>query len=104
MMKTQLRKVKWNKGTVEGSGQNYDYTRIYIEIPVYDRQEKEFGGDVLELEYGNEADHVKLDHFRGKLPCFVDVEFVPVKKGNATVNVVTRLEAIGQSGIDKSKS
>lgn len=93
-MKTQLRKVKWNKGTVEGSGQEYDYTRIYVEIPVYDKQEKEFGVDVLELEYGTEADNVKLSHLRGKLPCLVDVEWMPVKKGNNNINLVTKLEVV----------
>ncbi len=106
-MKTQLRKVKFNKGTVEGSGQEYDYTRIYVEIPVYEQQQKEFGVDVLELEYGTEADHIKLAHLRGKLPCLVEVEFTPVKKGNGMINVVTKLEILGQaatSSQDKSKA
>lgn len=93
-MKAQLRKVKWNKGKVDGSETEYDYTRIYIEVPVYDKQEKEFGVDVLELEYGVEADHIKLAHLRGKLPCMVDVDFMPVKKGNQNINVVTRLEVL----------
>ena len=104
-MKAQLRKVKWNKGTVEGSGQEYDYTRVYVEIPVYEQQQKEFGVDVLELEYGTEADHVKLAHLRGKLPCLVEVEFMPVKKGNGMINLVTKLEVLGQpsSSQDKAK-
>ena len=67
-MKAQLRKVKWNKGTVEGSGQEYDYTRVYVEIPVYEQQQKEFGVDVLELEYGTEADHIKLAHLQRQTP------------------------------------
>ena len=104
-MKAQLRKVKWNKGTVEGSGQEYDYTRVYVEIPVYEQQQKEFGVDVLELEYGTEADHVKLAHLRGKLPCPVEVEFMPVKKGNGMITLVTKLEVLGQpsSSQDKAK-
>lgn len=93
-MKATLRKVKWNKGTVEGSNQAYDYTRIYIEVPVYDKQEKEFGVDVLELEYGNEADHIKLAHLRGKLPVQVEVEWIPVKKGNQNINLVTSLRVL----------
>ena len=103
-MKAQLRKVKWNKGTVEGSGQEYDYTRVYVEIPVYEQQQKEFGVDVLELEYGTEADHIKLAHFRGKLPCQVEVEFMPVKKGNGMINLVTKLEVLGQAGQTTSGS
>ena len=103
-MKTQLRKIKWNKGTVEGSGQEYNYTRVYVEIPVYEQQQKEFGVDVLELEYGAEADHVKLAHLRGKLPCLVEVEFMPVKKGNGMINVVTKLEVLGQAGQTTSSS
>ena len=103
-MKTQLRKVKFNKGTVEGSGQEYDYTRIYVEIPVYEQQQKEFGVDVLELEYGTEADHIKLAHLRGKLPCPVEVEFTPVKKGNGMINVVTKLEILGQTATSQDKA
>lgn len=92
-MRTQLRKVKWNQGQTE-KGHAYDYTRIYVEIPVYDRSEKEFGVDVLELEFGSAADHVKLAHLRGKLPALVDVEWQAAKKGNDTVNVVTRFEVV----------
>ena len=103
-MKTQLRKIKWNKGTVEGSGQEYDYTRVYVEIPVYEQQQKEFGVDVLELEYGTEADHIKLAHLRGKLPCLVEVEFMPVKKGNGMINLVTKLEVLGQSATSQDKA
>ena len=96
-MKMLLRKVKWNKGTVEGSNQEYDYTRIMVEIPVYEKQEKEFGVDDLELEFGSEADHVKLLHLRGKLPLMVDVEFMPVKKSNKEVNLVTKFEVLNQA-------
>ena len=103
-MKTQLRKIKWNKGTVEGSGQEYDHTRVYVEIPVYEQQQKEFGVDVLELEYGTEADHIKLAHLRGKLPLPVEVEFMPVKKGNGMINVVTKLEVLGQTAVSQDKS
>lgn len=92
-MRTQLRKVKWNKGETE-KGHAYDYTRVYIEIPVYDRQEKEFGVDVLELEFGAEADHRQLAHLRGKLPVMVDVEWYSAKKGNDTVNIVTKLDIV----------
>ena len=38
-MKALLRKVKWNKGEME-NGTKYDYTRIYIEVPIYDKQER----------------------------------------------------------------
>ena len=94
-MKALLRKVKWNKGEME-NGTKYDYTRIYIEVPIYDKQEREFGVDVLELEFGDESEHSKLVHLRGKLPCQVEVDFIPVKKGNASINVVTRFEIAGQ--------
>lgn len=92
-MRTYLRKVKWNKGETD-NGHAYDYTRVYIEIPVYDRQEKEFGVDVLELEFGSEADHRQLVHLRGKLPALVDVEWYAAKKGNDTVNIVTKLDIV----------
>ena len=94
-MKALLRKVKWNKGEMD-NGTKYDYTRIYIEVPIYDKQEREFGVDVLELEFGDESEHSKLVHLRGKLPCQVEVDFIPVKKGNASINVVTRFEVVGQ--------
>ena len=99
-MKTYLRKVKWNKGETD-KGHAYDYTRIYIEIPVYDRQEREFGVDVLELEFGSEADHTKLAHLRGKLPIPVEVEWYAAKKGNDEVNVVSRFEVISDKTAPK---
>lgn len=99
-MRTQLRKVKFNKGDMEG--RPYDYTRIYIEIPVYEKSEKEFGVDVLELEFGDEADHVKLEHLRGKLPVPVEVEWIPAKKGKDNVNIVTKLEVLTPA--DKPKN
>lgn len=92
-MKTQLRKISWNKGTTD-TGVEYDYTRIQVEIPVYEKQEREFGVDILELEYGSEADHKELLHLRGKLPCMVEVEWIPAKKGKNNVNVVTKLELV----------
>ena len=85
-MKTQLRKIKWNKG------QTYDYTRIYVEANVYDKSVNEFGVDVIELEYGSEADHTKLDHLRGKLPVDVNVEWETQIKGKNEIKVVTRLD------------
>lgn len=92
-MKTMLRKVKWNSGEMDDT--KYDYTRIYVEIPVYDKQEKEFGVDVLELEFGSEADHKQLEHLRGKLPCPVDVEWYSARKGKDNlVNVVTKFEVL----------
>ena len=94
-MKVMLRKVKFNKGVMDG--RPYDYTRIYIEVPVYEKQEKEFGVDVLELEFGDESDHVKLEHLRGKLPILVDLDYMPVKKGNDDIKLVTRFEVIGDA-------
>ena len=93
-MKTYLRKVKFNKGVMEG--RPYDYTRIFIEIEVYEKAEKEFGLDTLELEFGDEADHVKLEQYRGKgkLPVPIDVEWTPVRKGNDIVNLVTKFEVL----------
>lgn len=92
-MKTQLRKIKWNKGQTE-KGQTYDYTRVYIEAPVYDKAANEFGVDVLELEYGSEQDHQKLLHLRGKLPVEVNVEWDTQIKGSKEVKVVTRLDVL----------
>ena len=92
-MRTYLRKVKCNKGVTD-NGIEYDYTRVQIEIPVYDKQEKEFGVDALELEYGLYEDFKKLEHLRGKLPVAVDVEWYAAKKGNDEINVVSRLDVI----------
>lgn len=102
-MKTMLRKIKWNSGEMDGT--KYDYTRIYVEIPVYEEQEKEFGVDVLELEFGKEDAHKKLDYLRGHLPIQVDVEWIPAKKGNSNINVVTKLEVLDNplNGSQKQK-
>lgn len=103
-MKTMLRKIKWNSGEMDGT--KYDYTRIYVEIPVYEEQEKEFGVDVLELEFGKEEAHKKLAHLRGQLPIECDVEWYAARKGkDGIVNVVTRLEILENpvNGMPKSK-
>ena len=95
-MRTMLRRVKWNSGSMDGTA--YDYTRIYVEIPVYEGQQKEFGVDVLELELGKEEAHKQLAHLRGKLPTPVDVEWYAARKGNdGIVNVVTKLDLLDSS-------
>lgn len=103
-MKTTLRKIKWNSGEIDGT--KYDYTRIYVEIPVYDKQEKEFGVDVLELELGNEEAHKKLLYLRGHLPVECDVEWYAARKGkDGIVNVVTKLDILENpvNGLPKQK-
>jgi len=44
------------------------------------------------LEFGSEADHVKLEHLRGKLPVDVNVEWETQIKGKNEIKVVTRLD------------
>lgn len=89
-MKAILRKVKWNKGQTE-KGQAYDYTRVYLEVPVYDGSPNEFGADVMECEYGPADKHVDLLGLKGKLPVEVDVTISQAKKGNNLINVVSDL-------------
>lgn len=92
-MKTELRKVKWNKGKTD-NGIEYDYCRIYVEAKVYDRAEKEFGLDVIELELGKSDEHIKLLQYRGKLPLPVEVDWETQVKGKDEVKVVTRFEVL----------
>ncbi len=89
-MKAILRKVKWNKGQTE-NGRDYDYTRVYIEVPVYEGGQNEFGADVMECEYGLAEKHVELLSLKGKLPVEVDVQIHQAKKGNNLINVVADL-------------
>lgn len=91
-MKTQLRKIKRNKGETD-KGISYDYTRVTVEVPIYET-DKEFGVDTIDLEFGTSADFYKLENLRGKLPALVEVEWETMKKGKNTVNVVTKLEVV----------
>ena len=86
-MKVSVKKIKWNKGQTE-NGQAYDYTRIMVEIPVFEGSANEFGFDTLECEYGLADKHVELLQYRGKMPFEAEVEIMPVKKGNKTLHQV----------------
>lgn len=94
-MKATLRKVTWNKGQTE-SGAAYDYTRVFIEVPVYDASAKEFGYDTMQCEYGDESKHAELLHLRGQLPIEVDIDIVPVKKGSQVLQQVRSMRVIEQ--------
>lgn len=92
-MKAIIKKVKWNKGQTE-NGQSYDYTRVSIEIPVFDGATNEFGFDTLECEYGDAAAHEKLLPLKDKLPLEAEVEIMPVKKGNKTLHQIINFKPI----------
>lgn len=89
-MKALLTKVKWSKGVME-NGQTYDYTRVYLQMPIYEGSPNEFGVDIMECEYGEESKHSELLGFKGKLPCEVDIEMTQVMKKGKLVNFVTSL-------------
>jgi hypothetical protein len=93
-MKASLRKVKWNKGVVADTGREYDYTRIYIEAPIWDGASNEFGLDTIQLEYGNEEAHKNLFHLKGKLPVDVEIEYIDMVKGNDVLKVVQNLKVL----------
>ncbi|MFD1243565.1 hypothetical protein [Paralysiella testudinis] len=92
-MKATLLKVKWNQGKTD-NGTEYDYTRVLLQVPVYDNAKNEFGHDVMEAEYGLAADHHKLLGLKGKLPMLVEVDIMPQKKGSNIVQVIQRMEPV----------
>lgn len=92
-MKAVLTKVKWNKGVLD-NGQNYDYTRVTLQMPIYEDADNEFGVDSLECDYGSESKHLDLMPFKGKLPCEVEVEMQQVMKRGKPVNLVTSIRPV----------
>lgn len=92
-MQAVMTKVKWNKGTLE-NGQSYDYTRVTLQIPIYDQSANEFGVDTLECEYGTESQHVDLLQYRGKLPLQIECDMLQVMKRGKPVNLITNIRPI----------
>lgn len=100
-MKATLRKVSWNKGKLD-NGTEYNYTRLFIEVPVYYASENEFGYDVMQCDYGDESRHQELINLRGKLPVEVEVDIYQAKKGGQIIHVVDSLKVLNQSAPAKS--
>lgn len=92
-MQATLTKVKWNKGTLE-NGQAYDYTRVVLQMPIYDDSPNEFGVDYLECEYGTSDKHTELYAFKGKLPCLIECDMVQVMKRGKPVNLVSNIRPV----------
>lgn len=101
-MITRMSRINWNKGETENK-MPYDYTRCEIEVPIYANSQKEFGVGTIVCEFGNEALHTQFLQYRDKLPAIVEIEYMPVKKGNQTINQVVSFEFIETCQIDYSK-
>lgn len=93
IMKAILTKVKWNKGVLE-NGTPYDYTRVTLQMPIYDQSQNEFGVDSLECDYGTESQHVDLLGFKGKLPCEVELDMMQVMKRGKPVTMVANIRPV----------
>lgn len=85
-----MTKVKWNKGALD-NGQTYDYTRVTLQVPIYEQSGNEFGVDTLECEYGTESQHVDLLGYRGKLPLEIECDMLQVMKRGKPVNLITNI-------------
>ena len=92
-MQATLTKVKWNKGMME-KGQSYDYTRVTLQMPIYDESKNEFGVDSLECDYGTADKHVELYAFKGKLPCLIECDMTQVMKSGKVVNLVSNIRPV----------
>ncbi len=92
-MKAILRKVTWNKGQTD-NGVIYDYTRVFIERPISDSSVNEFGFDLIQCEYGEEAKKAELEYLRGKLPVEVDIELMPEIKGKKVIQKVYSMKVL----------
>lgn len=88
-----LTKVKWNKGTTE-KGQTYDYTRVTIQMPVYDQAANEFGVDSLDCEYGPADKHIELLHLKGRLPCEIECDMNQSMRNGKQVTLITGIKAV----------
>ena len=92
-----LTKVKWNKGQME-NGQPYDYTRVTVQMPIYDNSANEFGVDMLECEYGTADQHVELMHLKGKLPCDIECDMQQSMRRGKPVTIIANIKPIGVKG------
>ena len=92
-MKAILRKVTWNKGQKDN---------VFIERPISDSSANEFGFDLIQCEYGEEAKKVELEHLRGKLPVEVDIELMPEIKGKRVLQKVYSMKVVGQNSAMKA--
>lgn len=99
-MKATLTKVKWNKGTTE-NGQVYDYTRVYLLVPVYESSANEFGVDMMECQFGSADDHARLLPLKGRLPMEVNVEITQAMKNGKMVNVIQSLDVPPERPVSK---
>lgn len=88
-----LTKVKWNKGTLD-NGSEYDYTRVTVQMPIYDHSANEFGVDSLECEYGLSAQHIDLLHFKGKLPCEVECDMQQTMRRGKPVTMIANIKPL----------
>lgn len=96
-MRTMLRRVTANKGVLD-NGNEYDYCRIEVDIPVMAGQERDFGVSTEILQFGTSEDFKKLESLRGHLPILVDVDFEMQRKGKeGLVNVVTSFAVVEQA-------
>lgn len=89
-MQALMTKVKWNKGVLD-NGQPYDYTRVTVQVSIYDQSPNEFGVDFMECEYGLEAQHVDLLQYRGKLPCQIECDISQVMKRGKPVHIISNI-------------
>lgn len=88
-----LTRVKWNKGTLE-SGQGYDYTRVTIQMPIYDQSANEFGVDMMECEYGTSDQHVELLPFRGRLPLEIECDMTQSMRRGKPVTLIANIKPV----------
>lgn len=100
-MKAKLTRIRWNKGVMD-NGTEYDYTRLTIELPISETSANEFGVDYLECEYGDEAKHTELLHFKGKLPCEIEFDMRQTMKKGKLVNEIYQIKPVAAAKVTAS--
>lgn len=88
-----LTKVKWNKGKTE-NGQEYDYTRVTVQMPIYDNAQNEFGVDMLDCEYGIADKHIDLLYLKGKLPCEIECDMQQSMRRGKQVTLIANIKPL----------
>lgn len=89
-MKAVLFKVKFNKGKLD-DGTEYDYTKVYFMMPIFEQSTSEFGMDLMECVYGDCEKHKELLPLKGKLPVEVDFDIEQAMKGGRIVNIASNI-------------
>lgn len=87
--------VECNAGTLD-DGTAYDFTKVYLYMPMDPTRGNALGGRSVEFRYGTSRN---FEQFKGKaLPCAVEVDLLDVAAKTGTRTIVQAIRFPGGKG------